>query len=149
MHRKLLFRLGTWLCLLLLFLALNILVTKFFWGPTAVRSVKQVPRVEENGQPIEDFQQPPVDNKIAPRARADTAFYEYFNPPVEICNTVTSYGAFMVEFKRLLINSSSIQGNIGGEDYRSVMFQSESSEYVQLSSNTFAVECPVLHNIDK
>ncbi|BHF57644.1 hypothetical protein SprV_0100058700 [Sparganum proliferum] len=142
MHRTLFSRLATWLCLLLLFLALNILVTKFFWSRTDVRLVKQVLMVDENDQPIMDF------DKIEPRARTDKAFYEYFDPPIEICNTVTSYGAFMVEFKRLLINSSSIQGNIGGEDYRSVMFQSESSEYVQLGSNTFAVECPILHNID-
>ncbi|VDM00929.1 unnamed protein product [Schistocephalus solidus] len=136
-------RLGAWLCLLLLIFAFNVLVNKFFWGS----STDQLYTLDKKDQLVKDLQRSDSD-KTKPRARKDDAFYEYFHPPVEICATVISYGAFMVEFKRLLINTTNIEGKIGGEDYRSVMFQSEESEYVKLSSDTFAVECSVLHNID-
>lgn len=131
------------MCLLLLIFAFNVLVNKFFWGS----STDQLYTLDKKDQLVKDLQRSDSD-KTKPRARKDDAFYEYFHPPVEICATVISYGAFMVEFKRLLINTTNIEGKIGGEDYRSVMFQSEESEYVKLSSDTFAVECSVLHNID-
>ncbi|VDN14186.1 unnamed protein product [Dibothriocephalus latus] len=141
-----------WLCPLLLLFAFTVLVNKFFWIFLITHRAEQVVSIKKNDQPIQDLQGPIEDNagKItAQLRRQEKPFYEYFHPAMGICDTVTSYGGFMVELKRLLINTTAIEGKLGGEDYESVMFQDEESEYVKLGRNTFAVECAAFHKLDK
>ncbi|VDN15261.1 unnamed protein product [Dibothriocephalus latus] len=154
MYRTHFSRLVTLLCFLCMLFVFTLFVNKFFWA--APNTYPTVEVLKPNNQPIQDLQGPIDDHngKIAVQPRKqeqkeEETFFEYFHPPMEICASVKSYGGFMVEFKRLLINTTAIEGNLGGEDYQSVMFQAEASEYVKLSKNTFAVECPLFYNLDK